>query len=132
LLGDLQARLGLSYLFVAHDLSLVRSICDRVAVMYLGRIVEVADRDALFDAPAHPYTRALLSAAPVADPVRERLRRRIVLRGEAQSAAALGGGCRFAPRCPRARERCSAHDPLLEGDAHRVACFFPTSEEEPR
>jgi oligopeptide transport system ATP-binding protein len=132
LLSDLQARLGLSYLFVAHDLSLVRSICNRVAVMYLGRIVELADRDALFDAPAHPYTQALLSAVPVPDPVRERLRRRIVLRGEAQSAAALGAGCRFEPRCPRARERCAAHDPALEGDAHRVACFYPTSQEEPR
>ena len=132
LLSDLQARLGLSYLFVAHDLSLVRAICSRVAVMYLGRIVEVADRDALFGAPAHPYTQALLSAVPVPDPVLERKRRRTVLRGEAQSAAALGAGCRFAPRCPRARERCTAHDPTLDGDAHGVACFFPTRKEEPR
>ncbi|MGH2918601.1 MAG: ABC transporter ATP-binding protein [Solirubrobacteraceae bacterium] len=132
LLADLQARLGLSYLFVAHDLSLVRSICSRVAVMYLGRIVEVAERDMLFGSPAHPYTQALLSAVPVPDPVRERSRRRIVLRGEAQSAAAVQPGCRFAPRCPRAREYCAAHDPTLEGDAHRVACFFATTEEEPR
>ena len=132
LLGELQARLGLGYLFVAHDLSLVRSICHRVAVMYLGRIVEVADRDTLFDAPAHPYTRALLSAVPVPDPVRERRRRRIVLRGEAQSAAAVRPGCRFQPRCPRAREHCVQHDPPLEGDAHRVACFFPLTKEASR
>ena len=132
LLSDLQARLGLSYLFVAHDLALVRSICSRVAVMYLGRIVEVAPRDALFDAPAHPYTQALLSAVPIPDPVLERRRRRVVLRGEAQSAAALAGGCRFAPRCPRAREDCAAHDPALEGGARRVACLHPITEEEPR
>jgi len=132
LLSDLQARLGLSYLFVAHDLSLVRSICSRVAVMYLGRIVEVADRDTLFGAPAHPYTQALLSAVPVPDPVRERQRRRIVLRGEAQSAAALGAGCRFEPRCPRATAECAAHEPALEGDAHRVACWHPTTKEESR
>jgi oligopeptide transport system ATP-binding protein len=131
LLTDLQARLGLSYLFVAHDLSLVRAICSRVAVMYLGRIVEVADRDTLFGAPAHPYTQALLSAVPVPDPVRERARRRIVLRGEAQSATAPATGCRFAPRCPRAQEHCSAHDPQLAGDPHGVACFYPTNEERP-
>ncbi len=130
LLGALQARLGLSYLFVAHDLSLVRSISHRIAVMYLGRIVEVADRDALFEAPAHPYTQALLSAVPVPDPILERRRRRIVLRGEAQSADAVRQGCHFAPRCPRARDRCSAQDPLLEGPDHPVACFFPTTNEE--
>lgn len=132
LLAELQERLGLSYLFVAHDLALVRAICDRVAVMYLGRVVEIAGRDALFDAPAHPYTQALLSAVPVPDPVLERRRRRIVLRGEAQDGAARGPGCRFAPRCPRARARCAAEDPRLEGGPHGVACFYATTEEEPR
>jgi len=132
LLADLQARLGLSYLFVAHDLTLVRAICDRVAVMYLGRIVETAPRDALFETPAHPYTQALLSAVPVPDPVLERRRRRIVLRGEAQPAAAAGQACRFAPRCLRARDVCTTQDPQLEGGAHGVACFFATTEEEPR
>ncbi len=130
LLEGLQARLGLSYLFVAHDLSLVRSISHRVAVMYLGRIVEVAGRDALFEAPAHPYTQALLSAVPVADPILERGRRRIVLRGEAESADTVRHGCHFAPRCPRSRDRCAVQDPRLEGSDHRVACFFATTNEE--
>ncbi len=139
LLADLQARLGLSYLFVAHDLSVVRSISHRVAVMYLGRIVEVAGRDELFERPAHPYTQALLSAVPVPDPAVERRRRRILLRGEVQSRTAVAGGCPFEPRCFRARERCAADDPALEpvaaGDPalepvaagdHRAACLFPT------
>ncbi len=128
LLEALQARLGLSYLFVAHDLSLVRSISHRVAVMYLGRIVETAARERLFDSPQHPYTQALLSAIPVPDPIRERRRRRILLRGEAQTRATTPG-CRFAPRCFRARDRCVEHDPTLDELAmsgHLAACFFPT------
>ncbi|MGI8624948.1 MAG: dipeptide ABC transporter ATP-binding protein [Solirubrobacteraceae bacterium] len=128
LLEDLQARLGLSYVFVAHDLSLVRSISHRVAVMYLGRIVEIAGRDELFEHPEHPYTQALLSAVPVPDPVRERRRRRIALRGEVQAATVTARGCRFAPRCPRAQPRCTAEDPALlptRADDHRAACFFP-------
>ena len=131
LLADLKRRLGLSYLMIAHDLSVVRSTSDRVAVMYLGRIIEVAGRDELFERPAHPYTQALLSAVPVPDPRRERRRRRIVLRGEAASASAPTNGCCFAPRCFRARERCAGEVPALEsvqaGD-HRAACFFPTSD----
>ncbi|MEY2514117.1 MAG: peptide/nickel transport system ATP-binding protein [bacterium] len=127
LLADLQARLGVSYLFVAHDLSVVRSIADRVAVMYLGRIVELAEREDLFERPAHPYTQALLSAVPVPDPILERRRRRIVLRGEAGAAGSPPAGCRFEPRCFRARERCCSHDPALEpvaGAGHRAACLF--------
>ena len=127
LLADLQARLGVSYLFVAHDLSVVRSIADRVAVMYLGRIVELARREDLFERPSHPYTQALLSAVPVPDPVIERRRRRILLRGEAGVAAAVPAGCRFEPRCFRARERCCTDDPALEpvaGAGHRAACLF--------
>ena len=129
LLADLQQRLGVSYLLVAHDLALVRSVADRVAVMYLGRIVETAGCERLFAAPAHPYTQALLSAVPVPDPRVERKRRRIVLRGEAQPLAATPGACPFEPRCFRAREHCREHDPALDAFAvagHRAACFFAT------
>jgi oligopeptide transport system ATP-binding protein len=130
LLHDLQARLGVSYLFIAHDLSVVRAIAHRVGVMYLGRIVELAARDDVFERPAHPYTQALLSAVPVPDPILERRRRRILLRGEAGGATSVPAGCRFEPRCFRARERCCAHDPALEPVAadHRAACLFPGSE----
>jgi oligopeptide/dipeptide ABC transporter ATP-binding protein len=130
LLDDLQTRLGVSYLFIAHDLSVVRAIAHRVGVMYLGRIVELAARDDVFERPAHPYTQALLSAVPVPDPILERRRRRILLRGEAGGATSVPAGCRFEPRCFRARERCCAHDPALEPVAvdHRVACLFPGPE----
>jgi peptide/nickel transport system ATP-binding protein/oligopeptide transport system ATP-binding protein len=135
LLADLQARLGVSYLFVAHDLSVVRSISHRVAVMYLGRIVETAARDDLFERPAHPYTQALLSAVPLPDPILERRRRRILLRGEAQERTTPPSGCHFEPRCFRAQERCRRDDPPLDEFAageHRAACLFPahTSTEE--
>ena len=129
LLQDLQKRIGLTYLFVAHDLSVVEHISDRVAVMYLGRIVEVASRDTLYTDPRHPYTQALLSAVPVPDP--DRRSQRIVLRGDVPSAARPPAGCRFHPRCPRAEQpgamaRCSVEDPVLREVApgHWVACHF--------
>jgi oligopeptide/dipeptide ABC transporter ATP-binding protein len=132
LLAGLQERLGVSYLLVAHDLALVRSVAHRVAVMYLGRIVELAGCDELFDAPAHPYTQALLSAVPIPDPQLERRRRRIVLRGEAATNAGAGSAaCPFAPRCFRSQDRCLEQDPplerLAEGD-HSAACHFPAND----
>jgi oligopeptide transport system ATP-binding protein len=125
-LMELQQRLRLSYLFVAHDLAVVRHISHRVAVMYLGRIVELADRDALFREPLHPYTQALLSAVPVADPVAESRRQRQVLRGEVPSVMRPPSGCRFHPRCPQAMDLCRRADPpLLELSPGRsVACHL--------
>jgi oligopeptide/dipeptide ABC transporter ATP-binding protein len=131
LLADLQERLGVSYLLVAHDLSLVRSVSHRVAVMYLGRIVEIAAAEELFEAPAHPYTQALLSAVPIPDPQLERRRRRIVLRGEAETTLPTGPMCPFQPRCFRSQERCGAESPPLAAVArpdHRAACFFPSTD----
>ena len=128
LLAELQERLDVSYLFIAHDLAVIRHIADRVAVMHLGKIVETADADALFDMPAHPYTRALLSAAPVVDPVEERTRERIVLRGELPSAEDPPSGCRFRTRCWRAADQCAVEEPaLIDRDRvdHPVACHFP-------
>jgi peptide/nickel transport system ATP-binding protein/oligopeptide transport system ATP-binding protein len=134
LLAELQQRLGVSYLLVAHDLSLVRSVSHRVAVMYLGRIVEIAPPRQLFEAPAHPYTQALLSAVPIPDPELERRRRRIVLRGEAQTTTPTGQMCPFQPRCFRSQERCSVELPTLQPVArpdHRAACLFPDHQEVP-
>ncbi|MCX2180644.1 ATP-binding cassette domain-containing protein [Streptomyces sp. SKN60] len=129
LMGRLQRDLGLSYLFVAHDLSVVRRVCDRVAVMYLGRIVEIGPKERVYGAPAHPYTRALLSAVPLPDPAAERARERITLLGDPPSPAAPPPGCTFHPRCPKAQALCRTESPPLRrtaaGEAREVACHFP-------
>jgi oligopeptide transport system ATP-binding protein len=126
LLEKLQDQLGLTYLFVAHDLSMVRHICDRVAVMYLGVIVEVAERNELYEQPLHPYTQALLSAVPVPDPRRERARKRTILTGDVPSPINPPTGCRFHPRCPVAVEKCKTAVPEWREAApqHWVACHL--------
>ena len=126
LLEDLQSRLGLTYLFIAHDLSVVRHISDRVAVMYLGKIVELADRKALYEDPLHPYTRALLSAVPIPDPRLEARRERVVLRGEVPSPLNPPSGCVFHPRCPIGIDRCRHEVPSLRDltPGHGAACHL--------
>ncbi|PRX70220.1 peptide/nickel transport system ATP-binding protein/oligopeptide transport system ATP-binding protein [Nonomuraea fuscirosea] len=131
LMKRLQAERGLTYLFVSHDLSIMRQIATRVAVMNLGRIVELADTETLFTAPRHPYTHSLLSAAPVADPQVERTRRRIVLRGDPPSPADPPSGCSFRTRCPAARDECAHTRPPLaaqEDPGHTAACLFPVAD----
>ncbi|MFC3725493.1 ABC transporter ATP-binding protein [Neoaquamicrobium sediminum] len=124
LLKDLQKKLGLTYLFISHDLSMVKHIADRVAVMYLGKIVELADVRTLFSAPKHPYTKALLSAVPVPDPTVEASRRRILLKGDIPDPANPPAGCKFCTRCPEAIDRCFSQEPVWrEVDPGRhVAC----------
>jgi oligopeptide/dipeptide ABC transporter ATP-binding protein len=128
LMGDLQDEFDLTYLFIAHDLSVVRHVCDRVAVMYLGKIVETADRDTLYERPMHPYSHALLSAVPIPDPAVERKRKRIILQGDIPSPVNPPPGCRFHTRCPRAEfPLCSTEEPNLKEvePNHFVSCHFP-------
>jgi oligopeptide/dipeptide ABC transporter ATP-binding protein len=123
LLVELQRELGLTYVFIAHDLAAVRMLSEQIAVMYLGSIVELGDRDAICERPRHPYTRSLIQAVPIPDPKRERARVRLPLRGEVPSPLAPPSGCHFHPRCPIAVERCSRERPALRLVAERyVAC----------
>jgi oligopeptide transport system ATP-binding protein len=126
LLEELQERLGLTYLFIAHDLSMVRHISDRVAVMYLGKIVELTDRDRLYTNPLHPYTEALMSAVPIPDPIVEQQRHRIILEGDVPSPSNPPAGCNFNTRCPLAEEICSREEPNLKESSsdHWVACWM--------
>src|SRR2546427_2517913 len=130
LLQQLQNQFNLTYLFVSHDLSVVRHVADRIAVMYLGKIVELADRDELYASPKHPYTQALLSAIPIPDPKIEKRRQRIILSGDLPSPINIPTGCRFHTRCPMAQQICREVEPPFEakeGHEHYAACHFSES-----
>ena len=136
LLADLQKELSLTILFISHDLSVVRHVSDRIAVMYLGKVVEIASAQDLFEHARHPYTRALLSAIPIADPDLDAVREQIVLSGDPPSPIEPPGGCRFHPRCPRADAMCSVEEPaltsrLVDTMDHLAACHFPVGDGEP-
>jgi oligopeptide/dipeptide ABC transporter ATP-binding protein len=135
LLDDLGDQFGIAFLFISHDLAVVRHISDRVAVMYLGKLMEVADRDSLYESPLHPYTQALLSAVPIPDPHVENKRKVILLKGEVPSPINPPSGCVFHPRCFQVFEPCSTTVPLLAdaGEGHQVACLrYPNSFPKPR
>jgi peptide/nickel transport system ATP-binding protein len=134
LMLDLQAEHGLTYLFISHDLSVVRYMASAIGVMYLGKLVEVGPAEDVYAAPVHPYTRGLIDTVPVADPTKERAKETEGVRGELPSAVAPPSGCRFRTRCPRAQDLCAAEEPPLRPftrDGHYAACHFPLREPSP-